>query len=104
MAYNISQQNSTRMTPYFLMYERTARLPLEEEVLSKSTLLDRVIMMIHKLPIFRKSARIAIKRAQEKIRQDYSVQQSTKFQVGDQVLYDNSPNYHMKLEKKWIGP
>ncbi len=104
MAYNTSRQNSTKITPYFLMYERTARLPLEGEVLSRNTLLDRVITMVHKLPIFRESARIAIKRAQEKIRQNYSVQQSTKFQVRDQVLYDNSPNYHTKLEKKWIGP
>jgi len=91
------------MIPYFLMYGRTARLPIEEEVLSRSILLDRVITLVHKLPIFRKSVKIAIKRAQEKMRQDYPVQQSTKFQVGDQVLYGNSPNYHMKLEKKWIG-
>ncbi len=104
MAYNTSRQNSTKMTPYFLMYGRTAKLPLEEEVLSKNTLLDRVITMIHKLPIFRESARIAIKRAQEKMRHEYPVQQSTKFQVGDQVLYDDSPNYHTKLEKKWVGP
>ncbi len=104
MAYNISRQNSTKMIPYFLMYGRTARLPLEKEELSRNTLLDRVITMVHKLPIFRESIRIAIKRAQEKMRQDYSVQQSTKFQVGDQVLYDDSPNYHTKLEKKWIGP
>ena len=73
MAYNTSQQNSTKMTPYFLMYGRTARLPLEGEVLSRNTLLDRVITMIHKLPIFRESARIAIKRAQEKMRQEYPV-------------------------------
>ncbi len=85
------------------MYGRTARLPLDEDVLSRNTLLDRVITMVHKLPIYRESARIAIKRAQEKMRQDYSIQQSTKFQVGDQVLYDDSPNYHTKLEKKWIG-
>jgi len=91
------------MTPYFLMYGRTARLLLEGEVLSRNTLLDRVIMMIHKLLIFRKSARIAIKRAQEKMKQSYAVQQSIKFQVEDQVLYDDSSNYHMKLEKKWIG-
>ncbi len=103
MVYNTSRQNSTKMTPYFLMYRRTARLPLEEEILSKNTLLDRVITVIHKLPIFRESARIAIKRAQKKMKQDYLVQQSTKFQVEDQVLYDDSPNYHMKLEKKWIG-
>jgi len=88
------------MTPYFLMYGRIARLPLDEEVLSRNTLLDRVIMMVHKLPIFRKSAKIAIKRAQKKMRQDYSVQQSTNFQVEDQVLYDDSPNYYTKLEKK----
>ena len=88
------------MTPYFLMYGRIARLPLNGKVLSRNILLDRVITMIHKLPIFRESVKIAIKRAQEKMRQDYSVQQSTEFQVEDHVLYDNSPNYHMKLEKK----
>jgi len=86
------------------MYGRTVRLSIEGEVLSRNTLLDRVITLVYKLPIFRESARIAIKRVQEKMRQDYSVQQSTKFQVRDQVLYDNSPNYHTKLEKKWIGP
>ena len=56
------------MTLYFLMYGRIARLPIEGKVLSRNTLLDRVITLVHKLPIFRKSARIAIKRAQEKMR------------------------------------
>ncbi len=63
IAYNTSQQNSTKMTPYFLMYSRTARLLIEGEALNKNTLLDRVIILIYKLPIFRKSTRIAIKRA-----------------------------------------
>ncbi len=63
MAYNISQQNSIKMTPYFLMYGRTARLPIEREVLSRDILLDRVITLVHKLSIFRESAKIAIKRA-----------------------------------------
>ncbi len=85
------------------MYGRIARLPIERKVLSRSTLLDRVITLVHKLFIFRESVRIAIKKAQEKMRQDYPVQQSTKFQVGDQVLYNDSPNYHTKLKKKWIG-
>ena len=53
IAYNTSQQNSIKMTPYFLMYGRTARLPIEGEVLSKSILLNRVIILVHKLPIFR---------------------------------------------------
>ena len=63
IAYNTSQQNSIKMTPYFLMYGRTARLPIEREVLSRNTLLDRVIILIHKLLLFRESVRIAIKRA-----------------------------------------
>ncbi len=61
------------MTLYFLMYGQTARLPIKGKVFSKSILLDRVITLVHKLPIFRKSAKIAIKRAQEKIKQDYPV-------------------------------
>src|SRR6266498_3906561 len=73
MAYNTSRQNSTKMTPYFLMYGRTARLPLEEEVLSRNILLDRVITIVHKLFIFRENAKIAIKRAQKKMKQDYVV-------------------------------
>src|SRR6266540_5412325 len=63
IAYNISQQNSTKMIPYFLIYGRIAKLPIKGEVLSKSILLDRVITLVHKLLLFRKNARIAIKRA-----------------------------------------
>ncbi len=68
IAYNTSQQNNTKMTPYFLIYSRMVRLSIEGEVLSKDTLLDRVITLVHKLPIFRESAKMAIKRAQEKMR------------------------------------
>ena len=63
IAYNTSQQNNTMITLYFLMYGKIARLPIKGEVLSRSTLLDRVITLIHKLLIFRESARIVIKRA-----------------------------------------
>ncbi len=51
------------MILYFLIYGRIARLPIEEEMLNKSILLDRVIILIYKLPLFRESVRIAIKRA-----------------------------------------
>ncbi len=63
MAYNTSRQNSTKMISYFLMYGRKARLSIKREVLSQDTLLNRVITLVHKLPIFRENARIAIKRA-----------------------------------------
>ncbi len=92
-----------KIIPYFLIYSRIARLPIKGKVLSKNTLLDRGITLIHKLLLFRESVRIAIKRTQKKMRQDYPMQQSTRFQVKDQILYDNSLNYHIKLEKKWVG-
>ncbi len=73
MAYNTSQQNSIKMTLYFLMYDRIARLPIEGEVLSRSILLNRIITLIHKLLLFRESARIDIKKAQKKMKQNYPV-------------------------------
>ncbi len=79
MAYNTSQQNSTKITPYFLMYGKTTRLSIEGKVLIRDILLDRVITLVHKLSMFRESVKIAIKKAQEKMRQDYPVQQSIEF-------------------------
>ncbi len=63
IAYNISQQNSIKIILYFLIYERTARLSIKKEVLIKNTLLDGIITLIYKLPLFRESIRIVIKRA-----------------------------------------
>ena len=68
MVYNTSQQNNIKMTPYFLIYSQIARLPMEGKGCSKSTLLNRVITLIYKLPLFRKNARIVIKKVQKKIR------------------------------------
>ena len=51
------------MIPYFLIYRRIVRLPIEGKVLNKYILLDRVITLVYKLLLFRVSARIAIKRA-----------------------------------------
>ncbi len=56
------------MTSYFLMYGWTARLSIEGKVLSRSTLLNRVITLVHKLLIFRENVKIAIKRVQEKMK------------------------------------
>ncbi len=51
------------MIPYFLIYGRITKLLIEEEVLSKSILLNRAITLIYKLLLFRKNVRIAIKKA-----------------------------------------
>ncbi len=63
MSYNTSQQASTCMIPYYLIFGRDPKLPIRKAMLLKNTILDRVIELIHKIPIFRKSAKIAINRA-----------------------------------------
>ena len=63
MSYNTSQQANTRMMPYYLIFGRNPKLPIKEITLSEKTILDRIIELIHKIPIFRKSARVAINRA-----------------------------------------
>ncbi len=73
MSYNISQQASIRMTPYYLMFRRDPKLPIKEATLSKGTILDRVIELIYKVLIFRESVKVAINRAQQKMRANYSV-------------------------------
>ncbi len=45
------------------MFRRDPRLPIKEAILSKRTILDRVIKLIHKISIFKKSAKVAINRA-----------------------------------------
>ncbi len=65
--------------------------------------MDRIIGLIYKVPIFRESAKVAINRVQQKIKADYPVQQIKEFAIGDQVLYNDSLNYHGKLKPKQIG-
>ena len=51
------------MTSYYLMFERDPKLLIKEVKLSKTNILDQVIKLIHKVPIFRKSVKAAINRA-----------------------------------------
>jgi len=52
-----------RITPYYLIFEKDLKLPIKETTLIKMTILKRVIELIHKVPIFKKSAKVAINRA-----------------------------------------
>ncbi len=50
------------MILYYLIYKRDLRLPIRETELSKKTILDQVITMIHKIPLFKKSVKTTINR------------------------------------------
>ena len=60
--YNTSQQNSIKITSYFLIYNRIVRLSIKGEMLSKNILLNKIITLIHKVLIFRENAKTAIKK------------------------------------------
>ena len=62
IVYNIGQQNNIKMILYFLIYDRTTRLPIEKELLKLNILLNKVVILIHRLSLFRESARIIIKK------------------------------------------
>ncbi len=73
ISYNMSQQSIMRLTPYYLMFRRDLKLPIKKVILSENSILDRVIELIHKVPMIRESAKVAIKRAQQRMRCNYSV-------------------------------
>ena len=63
ISYNTSQQTSMCITSYYLMFEKDSKLLIKKVVLSKITILDRVIELIYQVPIFRENAKVAINKA-----------------------------------------
>ena len=117
-AYRTSEQKSTKMDPFSLVYGRRARLPVEldlpsspqeqtdeeEEEVSLKARVDAFI----RLSESRKRANINIKRAQrqQKKYHDSNVK-FTQFKVGDIVLLHNTRRTTRKggkLESRWSGP
>ena len=73
MSYNTSQQESTHLTLYYLIFKRDLKLPIKKVTLSETTILNRVIKLIYKVPIFRENVKIAINRIQQKMKANYQV-------------------------------
>ena len=74
MFYNTSQHSIIKLTPYYLMFGRDLKLPIKEVMPTEKSILDRVIELIHQVPMIRESAKVAIKKIQQKMKRDYPVQ------------------------------
>src|SRR6266542_7114861 len=74
MSYNTSQHNITRLILYYLMFGRDLKLPIKEIMPTEKSILNRVIELIHQVPMIRESAKVAIKKIQQKMKRDYPVQ------------------------------
>ena len=109
-AYCTTKHSTTKIEPFFMVYGRTARLPVdvtEEENLRAEG--DRITDLVDQLPLIRNQAKLKISQSQnqQKDRHDKKIKRPYGFQVGNKVLYFNMVLDHShsgKFKPKWKGP
>jgi hypothetical protein len=109
-AYRTSTHSTTRMSPFFLVYGREAKLPTDSTEMEEEThLVEHVTKQINQLPKIRYDVQqeIIIEQQKQKDRHDRNLKHQLKFNIGDKVLYyrarlDNQRSE--KLSPKWTGP
>lgn len=109
-AYRTSKHSTTKLSPFFLIYGREAKLPMDSmEIEEERSLVNHVEYQIDQLPIFRNKARKQITNEQQKQkdRHDKKLPPVVPFEIGTQVLYYRATldkQWSNKLEPKWKGP
>lgn len=110
-AYRTSKHSTTKIEPFYLVYGRSAKLPVDSEVDNENneTLNDRLLQLIDSVPQIREKARLQIAQAQvaQKARHDRKIRKEIKFEIGDKVLCyiaAKATSHSGKLNPKWKGP
>jgi hypothetical protein len=109
-AYRTSKHSNTRVTPFYLVYGREAKLPTDQtEVESELTIIDHMATRINDLPIVRNQVKFQIEEEQQKQkdRHDKQLPKQHPLRIGDKVLYYKAildQRRSGKLDPKWKGP
>src|SRR2546421_9832893 len=111
-AYRTIKHNTTRRTPFFMVYGREAILPIDDynqdrEISEKESLLKRIYEIIN-LKERRNEVLDTIERSQEKQKQRHDERiNEDKFEIGDKILLKDAAKekqWSGKLSQKWKGP
>ena len=113
-AYRSSRHDSTKCTPFLLMYGREARLPidlsrvLQQETMDEPDLETKIAKMLELQKKLHDQARENIERAQQRQKRQFDAKHNslTKLKVGDQVLVKSMANEGRKggkLEPQFKG-
>ena len=117
-AYRATIQNSTKYSPFYMMFAREPSFPIDTEMLSEEpvhvgadSICDSKNTMDTLLEIqelIRSNAEANISRAQKKQKEQYDAKhQSQVLPVGEEVLLENTAEKQRKGGKmcaKWLGP
>ena len=109
-AYRTSAHSTTKISPFFLVYGREAKLPTDStEMEEESNLIEHIDHQVTHLSDVRNDVQQQIKFEQQKQKDfhDKKLKKEIRFKIGDQVLYYRATldkQWSEKLSPKWKGP
>src|ERR1043165_2999769 len=106
--YRTKRQESTKINPFYLVYGRNGKLPVDDES-EGITLKERIQELFEVLPEERNNAKEWITKSQEKQKKNHDKKIKFKegFEIGEKVLYYDAAKekqWSGKLNEKWKGP
>jgi hypothetical protein len=109
-AYRTTKHSTTKVEPFFMVYGRSARLPMDElEEDNRMAENNRLHNLIDEVPHIRQKARSQVLQLQgrwaDKVQ--HTMKRPIHFQIGDKVLYfkvAQDQSHSGKLNPKWKGP
>ncbi|GBC06079.1 hypothetical protein RclHR1_06610002 [Rhizophagus clarus] len=108
-AYQTSKHSTTKISPFYLVNGREAKLPVDNLSDNLEYINQRLLSLINDLPQVRKEAKIKVRESQVKQKDyyDQKIKKELNSEIGDKVLYYDTAKEKQwtgKLDSKWKGP